>query len=105
MAFLKLEIITKIERNRAITNIKDAINSSQGWIVDHKLFSNNSASLTFEIPAKSIDAFLHKLNDAGFKPEIIGDKPLGSVGDIRCGLAITFIHNDPDMKREVPPFG
>ena len=105
MAFLRLEIITKIERNRAITIIKDAINSSEGWIADHKLFSNNSASLTFEIPAKAIDPFLLKLDANGFKPEIIGDKPLISKGDIRCGLAITFVHNDPDMKRDVPPFG
>ncbi len=105
MAFLRLEIVTKIERNQAITKIKDAIGCAEGWIADHKLFSNNSASLSFEIPSKAIELFLLKLNEAGFKPEIIGNKPTANDEDIRCGLAITFVHNEPDMKREVPPFG
>ena len=105
MDLFRLEIITKIERNQAITIVKDMISSSGGWILDHHLFSNASASLGFEIPYSSISSFMTGLQDGGLNPTIVNDCPRDKDGEVRGGVALIFIHNEPDMKRDVPPFG
>ena len=102
---LQIEIITQIERNQAITMIKDGITSSGGWITDHQLFSNHAASLSFELPHSAIELLLSRLIEAGLNPNVIGKLPKKTNSDIKGGVALSFIHNEPDMKRDVPPFG
>jgi hypothetical protein len=45
------------------------------------------------------------LRDAELQPDYQGDIPKGSDGDLRMGISLTFIHTEPDLKREVPAFG
>ena len=105
MDFLRFEIITRQERNSVITIVKDAITSAGGWIIDHQLFSNASASINFEVGYRDLDLLINKLEVKDLKPEIINDCERDKDGDVRCGIALIFIHDEPDLKREVPPFG
>ncbi len=101
----RIEIITKMERNQAISLIREAISASEGWIVTHQLFSNLSASIVFEMPYDEAEGFLSRLNEAGFSPATEKGIPKGKGDDIRGVLSLTFIHDEPDMKRDVPAFG
>jgi len=105
---LRIEIITKVERNEAISLVREAIGSSDGWIVTHQLFSNLSASIVFEIPGGEAEGLLVRLKDAGLNPKVEGDTPDAqgdAKGEMRGFIALTFIHGEPDMKRDVPAFG
>lgn len=104
MTQVRMEIFTRIERNQALTLVKDAITSTEGWLVHHQLFSNMSASLLVELPVEQIEPFLSKLGDAGFSPGLDG-KPPPAKGDTRIAISITFLHDEGDMKRDVPAFG
>ncbi len=104
MHILKIEIITRIERNKALQLLMDGIQSCEGWIVNHQLFSNMSASIIFEIPSDEICKFYEKLQSSGFN--INADENfVGKTSDVRGSIAITFIHEEPDLKRDVPAFG
>lgn len=101
----RLEIITKMERNKAISLVREAIGASEGWIVTHQLFSNLSASIIFEMPYLEAAGFLTRLKEAGFSTAVENGIPKGKGDDIRGVLSVTFIHDEPDMKRDVPAFG
>lgn len=105
MAFLRIEIATRIERNQALTLISELISGADGWIVSHQLFSNLSATINMEIPASGVEGFVSRLKEAGFVPQVQGELPAISHGDVRGCVALTFIHDEPDMKRDVPAFG
>jgi hypothetical protein len=105
MQFFRLSIITKIERNKALSLIRDCVSAQGGWIVDHTLFSNIAATLNVEIPLASLPEFKTALSRAGLSAKAEEALPTGETGDIRGALSITFIHNDPDLKQTVPAFG
>ncbi len=104
MSLLKIEIYTKRERNQAISDLVDAVNSSDGWVSGHQLFSNVAASIAFEIPYEGLTNFLSKLEGCDFTPHV-AEAPLPKGKEIKGTIAITFIHEEPDMKRDVPAFG
>ena len=103
--FLSVSIITKIERNDAITRVSDAISANEGWIVNHTLFSNMAATINFEIPASKTDSFLASLRQSSFNPQLDSESLETIVGDRRAQISITFLHDQPDLKRDVPSFG
>ena len=105
MAFLRIQLITHLERNHALTLVKDGIHKAEGWIVNHQFFSNTFASLNFEIPYDTIDSFLTDLKAEDFTFTLIDDCPRKTDGEVCGGVALTFVHDDPEMKRHVPPFG
>lgn len=82
-----------------------AVTGCGGWIVNHLLFSNMTANITFELPSERTVPFVQKLKDSGFSPAIEGAPQLGGGGDVRGMLVLTFLHDDPDLKRDVPAFG
>jgi len=108
-AFLRLRITTAMERNAALSAIREAIVGCRGWIVDHSLFSNISATVNFEIPGDAVARLTARLADAGLPAETEDDPPAPPAdadgGDLRGSLAVTFIHDEPDLKRDVPAFG
>jgi len=109
MKFLRISIFTAMERNEAISRVRQVIGACGGWIVDHALLSNLAATINFEVPAGNAGAFVAKLREAEFKPEIDGDLPRGDkggeAGDLRGQVSLSFIHQEADMRRDVPPFG
>ncbi|WP_321397688.1 hypothetical protein [Emcibacter sp.] len=103
--FLKLDIITRQDRNEAISSAREAITGAGDWIMDHHLFSNISATLNFELPLEAIEKFLTRLNAEGFQPDVQGELPAAGEGDCFGLLSLTFLHGEGDLKRDVPPFG
>ena len=99
-----------------IARVRTAMTKSGAWIVDVKLFSNVSACFDFEIPSSraeqlrdalaAMDLHLTKESDNSIASLLEANKPTeaGSpVTDIAGSLQITFIHNEPDLRIEVPP--
>lgn len=105
MAFLRISITTHMDRNQAITQVRHAITGKGGWIVDHALFSNLSATLNFELPGNQVADLVSALEAAGLQPHIGGEIPEDQQEDLRGQAALTFIQQDPDLKRDVPAFG
>lgn len=102
MAIIHLSAITKQERNAATTLVMDTIVAQGGWVEDVHLYSNIMTTVNFVMPAKKIAGFVAALNAQGIHAE--GAAPETSKEDVetRGSLQITFIHNEPDLKREIP---
>ena len=105
MAFFRISITTSMDRNQAITEVRNAIIGRGGWIVDHTLFSNLSANLNFELPGDQAADLVTTLEAARLRPAIEGEMPGEQQKDLRGQVALTFIHQVPDLKRDVPAFG
>lgn len=91
-----------------IARARSAITDSGGWILDAKLFSNVSINLSFEIPASRIDSLLDALESIELHLSPSSLESLAqhrsdqTSGDIAGSLQITFIHDEPDLRIEVP---
>ena len=104
MAVFQLSAVTKQERNAATTAVMDTIMAQGGWVEDVHLFSNIMTTVNFVMPANQIAGFVAALNGHGIHAEGAAPDSLKAVGDTetRCSLQLTFIHNEPDLKREIP---
>jgi hypothetical protein len=110
-----LSAVTRVNRHAAMAGINDAINSL-GWIEQHVLFSNIQVNFRFNMAAAKLPALAERLDalgvhlDAAASQEIaeLVRKAEGNGGgkadaaELPASLAVTFLHNEPDMKREVP---
>ena len=94
-----------MERNEALGGVQNAIRQSGGWIVNHTLFSNISATLQFEVPAQATDDLVKRLTEFGLPPALQSEVPPTAKEDIRGTVLLTFIHDESDLKRPVPAFG
>lgn len=105
MEYIQFSIFTSMERNQAIMAVREAIAGSQGWIVDQSLFSNIAATISFEMPSTSRQKFLSGLVGAGLTAHVEREVSSSDTEDYRGIISLTFAHDEPDLKREVPPFG
>ena len=105
MVFVKLNAITSQERNQVISQVKSAISKQQGWIVDHTLLSNLAATIVFEISSHRLSAFQKDMEYSGLIIECDDTLREGPPQAVRAILSLTFVHNEPDLKRDVPHFG
>ncbi len=108
--FLMMSGVTKADRHQVTVDVNDAISAAGGWVVDHTLFSNIAITIQFSLPSLSLNDFRNSVVAANVKLDddsiariksMVGKhapKPL----DIAASLNITFIHNEPDLRREVP---
>ena len=103
--FFRVEIDTRMERNGAIGLVRNAIVECGGWITGHQLFSNMAASISFEVPMGLAATCVAALRTADLQPVFKGEIPSGPDGDLAVGVSRTFIHDELDLKREVPAFG
>ena len=114
--FLRLNGITRRERHEMIARVKEAILQGGGFIVDFHMFSNLSICLNFEISAGKICDFSAALKSTelrltGESNELLADycqqaeqlSLEAGASEIAGTLEITFIHNEPDLRIEVPP--
>jgi hypothetical protein len=102
---LKVEIITAIDRNEALSIVRKALASSGGWIIDHALFSNLTATISFELPLGKTRKLVAALENAGLSTKVEGGLPKTGEGDTRGAIHLTFLHDERDLKRDVPAFG
>ena len=105
---LRINGTTRAEREEIIARARAAITDNGGWILDAKLFSNVSINLSFEIPASRIESLRDALEliELHLSPSSLesiaqhrSDDPSG---DIAGSLQITFIHDEPDLRIQVP---
>ena len=97
-----IEAVTRAECNGVLLAVREAIQASGGFITDRHLYSNLSATIVFELPGAHLPALADGLTAVG-----LSIKRLPEDGERmpNCALSITFVHDDPDMRRDVPAFG
>ena len=99
-----LQGLTRVERLTALTRLEEAIGRVDGWLLDFHLFSNLAAAFHLEVPSRRFPQLLIALEEAGFTldPPKAGPSPGEEPGDLAVTLQITFLHDEPDLRREIP---
>ncbi len=101
---LMLSAITRRERKDATSFVFDTVNALGGWIDDVQMYSNIMNTIRMTLPAGAYPRFHALLNEGG----IHIDQPAETAGtsdpasERMATLQITFIHDEPDLRREVP---
>jgi hypothetical protein len=114
--FLRLNGITRHDRHEMISRVKEAILQGGGFIIDFHMFSNISICLNFEISVGKIEKLSDALKATGLQLSRESEELLAGcsqptkqlaeearASEVAGTLAITFIHNEPDLRIEVPP--
>lgn len=114
--FIRLNGITKRDRHEMIFSVKEAILKGGGFVTDFHMFSNLSICLNFELSARKIESFHMALKATGLglteeSQELLAEcsKQMEQLGEeagaseVAGTLEITFIHDEPDLRIEVPP--
>jgi len=108
--FLRLSAIVRSERNATISAAEQAMSSAGGWIVHFTLLSNAAATLMFEVPSDRVRELAAALAaiplplDAESRAQLAEWPDALGPGDVMGTLALTFLHGEPDLRREVPAF-
>lgn len=104
MAIVMLSAVTRVERKAATSFVFDTVNRLGGWIDDVHMYSNLMNTIRFTLPAGAFADLV-----AALEAEAILVEPSASLGDLRDPAAermgtlqLTFIHDEPDLKRDVP---
>lgn len=99
---LRINATTRADRHQTIRLVEEAIGSSGGWLLDFYMFSNISICFNIEIKTGDIDRLLAALRNIELnltaEPPDIEDPDSILDGTIQ----ITFIHNEPDLRIDVP---
>lgn len=109
-AFLMMSGVTKADRHRVTAEVNDAISAAGGWVINHTLFSNIAITIQCSLLAERLDDFRERVIGAGVR---LDDESLARIGaavaqhasetmDMTASLNVTFIHDEPDLRREVP---
>lgn len=105
MKFARFSIVTYMDRNAAIMDVREAIYGSGGWVEDQVFFSNKAANIRFEMSGDALGKFQSNFLERKLKPHVEGVLPNGQGGDVKGSVSLTFVHQEPDLRRVVPPFG
>lgn len=102
---IRIETSTKHDRHQMITAVEQAVAESGGGIIDFKMFSNMAITLHIEIDSDKLPELLKDL----LATELVIDQKSQQVmlnmpprQEVTVWLYITFIHNDRDLRIEVP---
>jgi len=68
-------------------------------------FSNAAATINFEMPSDCVARFRDLVEQAGLNLRLQDERQRGPGDDTRGSVAMTFLHQEQELKREVPPFG
>jgi hypothetical protein len=113
--FLQLYGITRVNRNEMIWRVKEAILKGDAYILDFHMFSNKAVCINFEVAVGDIQKLYSALRQEAFLDQeshcLLGEccNQLPQLGEsaraknVTGTLNITFIHNEPDLRIEVPP--
>lgn len=106
---LLLNGVTRLERQTAISSATRAVQDSAGWIDDVHFFSNAAVNLRCMVPAAGVDRLAEGLgslklgltrDDLTALTRAASRIPDG--GELQFSLQITFVHDEPDLRRHVP---
>ncbi|WP_341894067.1 hypothetical protein [Ferrovibrio terrae] len=99
---LLLQAVTTADRHQAVTAACDSLATHSGWVVDAHFYSNKAATIRFTIPIVTLTNWLDDLRKAGLCVDEPAPPAQGTAEEISGSLAITFIHDEPDLAREIP---
>ena len=111
---LMLSAVTRVNRHEVMSGINDIVVACGGWIEGHTLFSNIAATFRFVLPASGLAGFGARVDALGVHLDAaslealaarsLGAGEAGEVGeaDVAGALAVTFVHDEPDLRREIP---
>lgn len=106
---LRMDGLTKRQHNLALADVSDAVGAAGGWIRDHHVYSNKMAAVAFEVPAAALTALAERLRRAelkvSFADPAAAERIAGKDGDVGIHLSLTFLGDEPDLRRDVPAFG
>jgi hypothetical protein len=107
--FLRLDGFTRAERIQMTANVSEAIHLAGAWISDFHQYSNVLICINFQVPSANLDRLSTTLKQTGLHlsqeslDQLVCDRDSSPDDSELIGtLQITFIHNDPDMIREIP---
>ena len=113
--FLRLNAVTRGDRHETITRAERAIQEC-GFVTDFHMFSNQSISLNFELAVGKVGTLYGLLQDTGLKFSEESRRLLENfqrgmeqlnaearASEVTGTLQITFFHEEPDLRIEVPP--
>ncbi len=110
--YARLNASTKRDRHESMALVRESFANHNGWILDVHLFSNISANLHFEIDLAHLYKVVAMLEEAGVRFTsrshrfLVEHKPMAcdDSESVECTgtLQVTFIHNDPDLRRVIP---
>ncbi len=97
----RINTTTHRERYEITKEIQDVLAACSGYVLDSHLYSNISTVLNIEISAISVDGLIAGLEglELNVKWELSRHT---NARELRGTLQITFVHNDPDIRHEVP---
>ncbi|MBU0740268.1 MAG: hypothetical protein KJ981_14970 [Alphaproteobacteria bacterium] len=104
MAIVMLTAVTRVERKAATSFVFDTVNRLGGWIDDTRMYSNLMNTIRMTLPAGAFGTLVDVLEEGGISvgpPEGLGDFSDLAI-ERMATLQLTFIHDEPDLKREVP---
>lgn len=107
---LMLSAVTRRNRHDAMADINDAVAAAGGWVEGHTLFSNIATTFRVFLPEGRIGAFADAVERLGVHVDAESRGKLASLvrgpsttDDERAlSLNLTFLHDEPDLRREVP---
>lgn len=107
--FLRLDGFTKAERIQTTARVNEAINQAGAWITDFHLYSNVLICINFEVPSTNLSRLAASVQETGLhlsqeslEQLMSAHDPMLKEKELVGTLQITFIHNEPDLLREVP---
>lgn len=105
MTIIMLSAITRIERKGATSFVFETVNSLGGWIDDVHMYSNLMNVIRFTLPADAFASLITALEEGGItvEPATTPSPGRDPQRDVMATLQITFLHDDPDLRRDVPP--
>jgi hypothetical protein len=115
-SFLRLNGATRGSRHEMISLVREAILAGGGYVLDFHMFSNAAICINFEVPVGNIGRLYSSLRGTGLSLSRESHELLGGCRDelnkldegaeaanVAGTLQITFVHDEPDLRLEVPP--
>ncbi|MBD3887234.1 hypothetical protein IFO70_37225 [Phormidium tenue FACHB-886] len=106
--FLQLSGLTRANRIQMSDRVSEAINQA-GWITNFHLYSNILICINFELPLSKLSKLAASLQETGLhlsQESLEQLRPANNSTlkqqELAGTLQITFIHDKPDLIREVP---
>lgn len=103
---LPIQGSTRAERHAVTAQASDAVIACRGYILDYNQFSNMAVCFTIEIPPARLADLRDRLAalDIDLKPPAPEEQALAADApeEVAASLRITFIHNEPDLRIEIP---
>lgn len=107
--FLRLDGFTEAERIGMTDRVSEAINQAGAWITDFHQYSNILICINFQVSIVNLDRLAVTLQETGLQLSQESLEQLMSTHDSMLKeqelvgtLQITFIHNEPDLIRDIP---